>query len=51
MDQQWEPYQIPAAKLELSNDTISPVVDLHGQKMHSGKVDQLTLASGGSEHT
>ena len=29
---------------------ISPVVDLHGRQKHSGKADQSTLASGGSEH-
>ena len=29
---------------------ISPVVDLHGRKKHSGEADQLTLTSGGSEH-
>ena len=39
------------AKLEPSIAAISPVIDLHGQKKHSGEADQLTLASGGSEHT
>ena len=29
---------------------ILSVVDLHGQQKHSGKADQLTLASGGREH-
>ena len=30
--QQWEPYQIPTAKLEPSIGAISPFVDLHGWK-------------------
>ena len=46
----WEQYQVPIAKLEPSIDAISPVMDLHGQKKHSGEADQLILASGGSEH-
>ena len=29
---QWEQYQVPTAKFEPSIGTISPVVDLHGQK-------------------
>ena len=29
MDQQWEPYEIPKAKLEPSIGATSPVVDLH----------------------
>ena len=45
---QWEQYdQVTTAP---SIDTISPIVDLHGQKKHSGEANQLTLASGGSEH-
>ena len=39
----------PIAKLKPSIGTISPVMDLHGQKKHYGEADQLTLASGGSE--
>ena len=35
--------------LEPSFGAISSVVDLHGRQKHSGKADQLTLASGGSE--
>ena len=41
-------YQVSTNKLEPSIDAISPVVELHGQKKHSGEADQLTLASGGS---
>ena len=44
---QWEAYQIPTAKLEPYIGVISPV--MVGKK-HSGEVDQLTLAGGGSEH-
>ena len=40
----------PTAKLEPSIGAISPVVDLHDQKKHSGKADHSTLPSGGSEH-
>ena len=47
---QWGPYQVYTAKLEASFGAISPIVDLHGWKKHSGKADQLTLVSGGSEH-
>ena len=47
---QWEPYQVPTVKLKPSIDTISPVVVYMVEKKHSGKADQLTLASGGSEH-
>ena len=39
----------PTAKLEPSFGTILPVVYLHGQSQ-SGKADQSTLASRGSEH-
>ena len=48
--QQWEPYQVPTAKLEPSIDVISPVMDLHGWKKALWKADQLTLASEGSEY-
>ena len=48
---QWEAYQVSAAKLEPSFGVISPVMDLHGWKKHSGKAEQSTLASGGSKHT
>ena len=37
------------SKLEPSFGAISPVMDLHGRQKHSGKADQSTLASGGSE--
>ena len=47
---QWDPYQVPSAKLEPSIGTISPVMCLHGWEKHSREADQLTLASGGSEH-
>ena len=40
----------PIAKLEPSIGTISPVVNLHGQRKVLLKADQLTLASGGSEY-
>ena len=36
--------------LEPSFGVISPVMDLYGWQKHSGKADQSTLASGGSEH-
>ena len=48
--QQWEPYQVPTAKMELPNGAISPVMGLHGWQKHSEKADQLILTSGGSEH-
>ena len=35
---------------ETSIGAISPNVDLHGRKKHSGEADQLTSASGGSKH-
>ena len=40
----------PTAKLDASFGAISPTVDIHGCKKHSGKADQLTLASGSGEH-
>ena len=36
--------------MEPSVGAISPVMDLHGWKNHSGEADQLTLASGDGEH-
>ena len=36
--------------MEASFGTISPVVDLCDQQKHPGKANQLTLASGGSDH-
>ena len=49
MDQQWEPFQDPTTKLELSIGAISQSwIYMVGKKL-LGKVDQLTLASGGSE--
>ena len=59
MHYQWEPYHVPTAKLEASFGAILLVMDLYSRHnswiyivgiMHSGKADQLTLASGGSEH-
>ena len=41
----------PTAKLQPFFGAISPVMDLHGWQKHSEEADQLTLASGGSEHT
>ena len=45
MHQQWEPYQVPTAKLEISIGAILPVLDLQGWQKHSGKADQSTLTS------
>ena len=50
MDQEWEPYQVLTANLEPSIGNISPVMDYMVGKKHPGKADQLTLASGDSEH-
>ena len=47
---QWEQYQFPTAKLEPSIGTILPVMNLRDWKKRSGEVDQLILASWGSEH-
>ena len=33
----------PTTNLEPSFGAISPVVDLHGRKKHSGKADQLNM--------
>ena len=46
---QWEQYHVPTVKLEPSIGIISPVMNVV-DKGHSGKADQWTLASGGSEH-
>ena len=35
----------PHCQLELSIGAISPVVSLHGWQKHTGKANQLTLAS------
>ena len=43
-------YQVPTTKLEPSIGTIHQSWIYMVGKMHSGKVDQLILASGGSEH-
>ena len=40
----------PTAKLEPFTDAISLVMDYKVGKKHPGKVDQLTLPSGGSEN-
>ena len=40
----------PYCQIGPSFGAISPAMDLHGRKKHSGEADQLTLASGGSEH-
>ena len=40
----------PHCQIRAPFDTILLVMDLHVGKKHSGKADQSTLASGGSEH-
>ena len=40
----------PHCQIGALHGAISPVMDIHGWKKHSGEADQLTLASGGSEH-
>ena len=40
----------PHCQFEPSSGAILPVVDILDWQKHSVKADQLTLASGGSEH-